>query len=215
MRTYFTRLRRSLKTSLKYQLQEGNMDKARELQQRMCQAFEEYFGSRDPVFNSPRMGEASMNAFLEWFSYVREIPGKEKTPAQFYLEEHGEFPPLPRFKLPGKLIEAGEIEVGFVFDEVWGVYILPYYGEVKEVFTGNHMENPDYEDLLRALVNEESFIPPFIIKRLIEGNPEKALKAYSSIYNDVNSLDDLYKLYKRNRTDWEEEPKLSVMPVRW
>jgi hypothetical protein len=35
--------------------------------------------------------------------------------------------------------------------------------------------------LLRALVHEEGYIPPFVIKRLIEENPEKALEAFSSI----------------------------------
>jgi hypothetical protein len=54
------------------------MEKARELQRRICQAFEEYFGSRDPVFNNPHEGEEFMNSFLEWYCYLREIPGKGK-----------------------------------------------------------------------------------------------------------------------------------------
>jgi hypothetical protein len=192
------------------------MEKARELQRRMCKAFEEYFGSRDPVFNNPHEGETFMNSFLEWYGYIREVPGKGKTPAQLYFEEHGEFPDRPRFRLPRELVEAGEegLEVGFIFDEVWGIYILPYYGEVRELFKGNYKEVPDHGDLLRALVHEEGYIPPFIIKRLIEENPEKALEAFSSIYSEVKRLKDLYKLFKENRTDWEEKPKPSVIPVK-
>lgn len=191
------------------------MEKAWELQQRICQAFEEYFGSTDPVFSNPHLAEEWMNNFLQWYSYLKEVPDKGKTPAQLYAESHGKYPELLKFNFPDELMEAGEIEVGLVFDEKWGIYILPYYGEVKEAFKGDYTEIPDYEELLKALIHKESFIPPFIIKRLIEENPEKALEAYRTIYDDVKSLKDLYKLFKENRKGWEDEPKPSILPVKW
>jgi len=193
------------------------MDKARELQRRFCQAFEEYFGLRDPVFQSPRECEENMNAFLEWYSFEREAPGRGKTPAQLYLERHGEIPTLPKFNLPREVVEAGEegLEVGIVYDEVWGFYILPRYGEVKKIFAGDYLTVPDHGDLLRALMDEEEHFPPFLIKRLAEEHPEKAVEAFSSVYGGVKRLEDLFKLFEENRSDWEDGPRLSVVPVKW
>jgi len=183
----------------------------------MCQAFEEYFGLRDPVFLSPRECEANMNAFLEWYSFEREATGRGKTPAQLYLEEHGEAPRLPRFRLPVEVVEAGEegLEVGIVYDEVWGFYILPRYGDVKKMFAGEYLRVPDHGDLLRALMDEEKHFPPFLIRRLAEEYPERDLEAFSSVYGRLRSLEDPYKLFKGNRSDWEDGPSLSVVLVKW
>jgi len=192
------------------------MEKAREIQRRMCQAFEEYFGLRDPVFHSPRECEVNMNAFLEWYSFERAAPGRGKAPAQLYLEEHGETPGLPKFRLPREVVEAGEdLEVGIVYDEVWGFYILPRYGDVKKIFAGDYLTVPDHEDVLRAMMDEAKQFPPFLIKRLVEMYPEKALEAFNTVYVGVKCLEDLFMLFVENRSDWEDGPRLSVVPVKW
>lgn len=191
------------------------MERGRELQKRMCQASEEYFSSRDPVFDSPQEAEESMNGFLEWYSYERDVPGRGKTPAQLYLDSHGSLPELPKFRLPREIHEAGGgFKIGIVFDEVWGIFILAHYDEVKEIFTGDYEKVPDHEELLRALVKKEGFIPPFIIKRMIKKSPDKALEAFRSTYKNLETIEDLYKLFRENRTDWEAEPRSSIIPVR-
>lgn len=193
------------------------MEKAREIQRNMCQAFEEYFGVREKVFNSPLECEEEMNAFLEWYSFNWKVPGRGKTPAQLYLETHRETPSLPRFSLPREVMDAGEEEdlnVGVLYDEEWGFYILPCYGDVKRMFTGNYQEVPDNEDLLRALLDEDRHFPAFLIKRLIGEYPDEAVEAFSSVCDGVTCLEDLYKLFEENRSDWDMEPRLSVIPVK-
>ncbi|MFP3952376.1 MAG: hypothetical protein ACLFVP_09595, partial [Candidatus Bathyarchaeia archaeon] len=64
-----------------------------------------------------------------------------------------------------------------------------------------------------ALVKED-FIPPFIIKRMIKKNPNKALEAFKSTFKNIETIEDLYNLFKENRTDWEAEPRSSIIPVR-
>ncbi|MFP3952465.1 MAG: hypothetical protein ACLFVP_10050, partial [Candidatus Bathyarchaeia archaeon] len=129
------------------------MERGRDLQRRMCQASEEYFNSRDPVFDSPQEAEESMNSFLEWYSYERDVPGRGKTPAQLYLDRHDSLPDLPKFRLPREIHDAGaDFQVGIVFDEEWSIFILAHYDEVKEIFKGNYVKVSDHEELLRALV---------------------------------------------------------------
>ncbi|MFB0543205.1 MAG: DUF6398 domain-containing protein [Candidatus Bathyarchaeia archaeon] len=191
------------------------IEKALEMQRNMCEACKEYFGSTDPVFYDPREAEEALNAFMRWFSYERETPGKGKTPAAAYLEDHGHLPEMPMMKLPRELLEVEEVDVGLVFDEIGGMYILPHYGEVKELLHGDFRKVPDYRGLVRTLVTEEGFIPPFLIRKMINGNPKQAVEVFATSYKKVKTLGDVFKLFEENRSDWKKEPTPSIIPIRY
>ena len=190
-----------------------HIERALEIQRDMCRACVEYFGSADPVFENAREAEKALNAFMEWFSLERKTPGKGRTPAQAYFEGHGWLPEMPVMKLPRELLETGEVEVGLVFDEDGGMYILPHYGEVKELFRGDFREIPDYRGLARALVTEEGFVPSFLIRKMIEENPGQAVEVFAATYEKVKTLGDVFKLFEKHRSDWDKRPGLSVIPV--
>jgi len=191
------------------------IDRALEMQRNMCEACKEYFGSTDPVFENPREAEEALNAFMRWFSYERETPGKGKTPAMAYLETHGHLPEMPEMKLPREFLEVEEVDVGLVFDEIGGIYILPHYGEVKELLKGAFRKVTYYRDLVRTLVNEEGFIPPFLIRKMINENPKQAVEVFATTYKKVKTLEDVFKLFEKNRSDWKKEPKPSVIPLKF
>ena len=191
------------------------IDRALEMQRNMCEACKEYFGSTDPVFENPREAEEALNAFMRWFSYERETPGKGKTPAMAYLETHRHLPEMPEMKLPREFLEVEEVDVGLVFDEIGGIYILPHYGEVKELLKGAFRKVTYYRDLVRTLVNEEGFIPPFLIRKMINENPKQAVEVFATTYKKVKTLEDVLKLFEKNRSDWKKEPKPSVIPLKF
>lgn len=199
--------------SVKSQYSGRLVERALEIQREMCKACVEYFGSADPVFESAREAEGALNAFMGWFSLERKTPGKGRTPAQAYIEGHGRLPEMPEMRLPRELLETGDVEVGLVFDEVGGMYILPHYGEVKEVFRGGFREVPDYRGLVRALVTEEGFVPSFLIRKMIEEDPGQAVEVFAATYEKVKTLGDVFKLFEKHRSDWNKRPGPSVIPV--
>lgn len=188
--------------------------KALEIQRDLCKACIDYFGSTDPVFENAREAEEALNTFMRWYSQERKIPGRGKTPAQTYLEDHGRLPDMLEMKLPRELLETEEVEVGLIFDETGGIYILPHYGEVKELFQGDFRKVPSYRSLVRTLVTEEGFVPPFLIRKMINENPEQAVEAFAAAYKKVKTLKDVFKLFEKHRSDWNKEPEPSVIPVR-
>ena len=190
-----------------------HIERALEIQRDMCRACVEYFGSADPVFENAREAEKALNAFMGWFSLERKTPGKGRTPAQAYLEDHERLPEMPVMKLPRELLETGDVEVGLVFDEDGGMYVLPHYGEVKELFRGDFREIPDYWGLVRALVTEEGFIPSILIRKMIEENPGQAVEVFAATYEKVKTRGDVFKLFEKHRSDWDKRPGPSVIPV--
>jgi hypothetical protein len=193
----------------------GRNQKALEIQRRMCEACKEFFGSTDPVFYDPRVAEEALKAFVSWFSYEWEIPGEGKTPAEAFLEYHGYLPEMQEMRLPRELLEAEGVDIGLIFDEVNGIYVLPHYGEVKELLLGDFKKVACYRDLVRTLVNEECFIPPFLIRKMMKENPRQVVEVFSGTYEEVETFEDVLKLFERNRSDWEKEPGLSVHPIRF
>jgi hypothetical protein len=191
-----------------------HIGKALEIQRNLCEACVDYFGSADPVFENAREAEKAINAFMRWYSQERKIPGRGRTPAQIYFEDHGRLPDTLEMKFPRELLETEEVEVGLVFDEVGGIYILPHYGEVKELFHGDFRKVPSYRSLVRTLVTEEGFVPPFLIRKMINEDPERAVEVFASAYKDVKTLKDVFKLFEKNRSDWKKEPEPSIIPIR-
>ena len=190
------------------------IERALEIQRDLCRACVEYFGSADPIFDNPREAEEALSAFMRWFSQERKTPGKGKTPAQGYLEGHGRLPEMPEMKLPRELLETEEVEVGVVFDEAGGIYILPHYGEVKELLQGDFRKVPGYRSLVRALVTEDGFVPSFLIRKMINENPEQAVEVFAATYKKVKTLKDVFKLFEKHRSDWRKKPEPSVIPMR-
>ena len=186
-------------------------ERGMDIQRDLCEACKEYFGSTDPVFKNAREAERALDDFMSWHRNERKLPGKGKTPTKLYLEDHGKLPDVSETKLPRELDEAGEI--GVVFDEIGGIYILPHYGQIKELFRGDFKKVPDYKGLVRALVTEEGFVPSFLIRRLINENPDQAVRVFASAYRSVKTLQDILKLLEKHRTDWNKKPKPSVIPI--
>ncbi|MBS7609788.1 hypothetical protein KEJ19_04360 [Candidatus Bathyarchaeota archaeon] len=188
------------------------IEKAIEIQRDFCEASKEYFGSTDPVFKNGKEAEEAFEKFIKWFSRERKVPGKGKTPLQL-SEEKGrkKVPEIPRVRFPREILDAKD--VGIVFDEVGGIRILPEYGKVKELFQGDFRKVPNYKDLLEALVYEEGFIPSFVLRSLIEKNPERAVEVFATRFRNIKSIQNVLSLLKRNRSDWDEKPKPTIIPV--
>lgn len=186
-------------------------ERVMDIQRDLCEACREYFGSTDPVFKNAREAEKALDDFMSWYRNERELPGKGETPAKLYLEDHGKLPDISVTKFPRELHEAGEI--GVVFDEIGGIYILPRYGQIKELFRGDFKKVLDHNGLVRALVTEEGFVPSFLIRRLINENPDQAVRVFASAYRGVKTLQDILKLLEKHRTDWNKKPKPSVIPI--
>jgi len=185
--------------------------KALEIQRDMCEAAKEYFGSTDPVFEDAREAEKALNDFTSWHNHERKLPGKGKTPTQLYTEKHEKLPETQRMEFPRELLEARD--VGLVFDEDGGTMILPHYGRVKELFQGDLRNVPDYKSLVRSLVSEKRFIPSFLIRSLIDENSEQAVRVFTTVYKNVRTIKDIYKIFEEHRADWNEKPKPSTIPI--
>jgi hypothetical protein len=188
------------------------IEKAIEAQRDFCEAAKEFFGSSDPIFRNARIAEKALNDFLRWFSQERKVPGKGKSPSQLYMEKgRRKAPEIPKVKLPREFLDAKD--VGVVFDEVGGICILPEYGKVKVLFQGDFRRVPGYKDLVRALVYEKGFIPSFILRRLIEKNPERAVEIFAMVFRNIRCLKDVLSLLEKHRTDWNEKPKPTIIPI--
>ncbi|MEM3692617.1 MAG: DUF6398 domain-containing protein [Candidatus Bathyarchaeia archaeon] len=188
------------------------IEKAIEIQRDLCEASKEYFGSTDPVFKDGKEAEKAFNNFIRWFSEERKVPEKGKTPIALHKEKGlKKLPKIPKIKLPRELLDAAD--VGVVFDEVGGIRIFPEYGKVKELFEGDFRKVPGYKDLLGVLVYEEDFIPSFVLRRLIERNPERAVEVFATTFRNIKSVEDVLSLLKRRRIDSNEKPKPTIIPL--
>ena len=200
--------------SVKDYLSGNSLEKALELQKDYYEGFKQYFGSPDPIFENQRKAQNALNAFINWYSYERKRPGKEKTPAQSYLET-GRLPEIPEVTFPREFLEAEDTEVGLVFDEIGGIYVLPHYGEVKNLFKEDCRRAPDYQSLVDELVTEEGFIPAFLIRKMINENPEQAVTVFSATYKKVKTLADIFELFEKQRSDWKKKPQPSIIPIKY
>jgi hypothetical protein len=185
--------------------------KALEVQKELCQACKEYFRRTDPVFADARNAEVALNNFVKWYCLERKLSMRGKTPAELYFETYGTSLNVPEIKFPPELRSAGE--VGVIFDEMAGIYILPHYGQVKQLFEGDYEKVPNYKGLVSNLVYQEGFIPPFILKRLIKNNRKRAVKVFAAVFESVKTLNDVLNLLRKHRSDWNEKPKPSVIPL--
>ena len=52
-----------------------------------------------------------------------------------------------------------------------------------------------------------------MIRRLISENSEQVVRVFSTVYRNVKTINDIYEIFERHRTDWNEKPKPSTIPI--
>ena len=185
-------------------------EKALEMQKEMCEAFIEYFGCNDPVFEDGKNAEKAINAFFGWRNTQWKVPGKDKTPNELWLEEHQQVFKMPKVRLKEMYDQE---DVGIICDEEAGIGIFPDYGFVKELFKGDYRKINNFKDVVCGLVEHEDFMDSYILKKLILNNPKRSVEVFSAAYKNIKKIEDVLGLFK-SRADWNKKPELKLIPVR-
>ena len=184
--------------------------KALEMQKEMHNSFIEYFKCSDPLFENGRKAEDAINAFFEWRNTVWKVPGKGKTPNELWLEENEKLPEVLPFTIKSIYDTKG---VGILSDERTGFLFCPNYNYIKKLFKGEFKSISNFRELVSDLV-EEDIIDTYFLRKLIMENKERAVEVFSQTYQKIKTIEDIYKIMKYMKKDWDEEPLVGIIPVR-
>lgn len=153
----------------------------------------EYFGKYDPEFKDVKEIEEKFEEFGSW---IKKKHGKDFT-----------------FKNFPKSLDDCE-RIGMVATER-GINFIPYYGYIKDIFSGEYDKVPSPEELFDFVIKENSFIADQPLKLLLYSNKDSAIKAFNRFLGVVKNFDDVMKLVERWRPNIHTRaiPPFSMMDV--
>jgi hypothetical protein len=188
-------------------MDEEDLEMALATQERMYQAFVEFFGDDVAVFPTGREMAKGMEAFHRYYLFEREQESTGQTLAQ-QAREAGMDPKLPRQGYPPELLEARE--VGVLIDPKEGFIMLPDYGIFRRIFTEEDFRAiPDYRQLIYGYLEADT-IPPLPFQRMVERHPKQAKRVFRAALGKRRfSLErDFPKLMRRYKRKWlERKPR--------
>ncbi|MHC1580015.1 MAG: tetratricopeptide repeat protein [Candidatus Alkanophagales archaeon] len=191
-----------------------------EAQAEVHRRFVEFFGGEEALFTSRRQCERELNRFVRWHMFEKALPSG-KTPARLYEERHGGKPGVRRVRLPPSFDATNDI--GVISDPKHGIIVVPYYGRLKRLFeTASDEELEAHRDYLKDALES---VEPFVLKRLIESNVERAASIVSRIFGaelpsasaagaDREALkSEIFEVMRERRgADWDREPVMPLAP---
>lgn len=156
----------------------------------------EYFGNDTVLFEDREELEEKFNEFAYWFFKNKAPPG--------VVESRGDMEHLDFEEMVGKR------EIGLVIDFEAGQRIIPGYGYAVKILSGDAESVADWEVKARELLYTDD-VPSFYMRRLLDHDTGPGVKVYSQLYPQVETGDDLLKLFQRFRRDWETRPRRQSM----
>ena len=186
-----------------------DLEMALATQERLYQAFVEFFGDNEVVFATGREMVKGMEAFHRYYIFERVWENTGKTLAQ-QAREKGMEPTLPREEYPPEFVEAEEI--GVLLDRKEGVIMLPDYGTFRRIFTEEDFQAiPGYRQLIYDYLKEDA-IPPIPFQRMVERYPEQAQRVFQAVLTrrKFSLKQDFPRLMRRYKGKW-----LGRKPKAW
>jgi hypothetical protein len=188
-------------------MDEEDLEMALATQERMYQAFVEFFGDDEVIFTSGREMTKGMEGFYRYYLFEREQESIGQTLAQ-QAREAGMDPKLPRQEYPPELLEA--VEVGVLMDSSSGFIMLPDYGIFRRIFTEEDFQSiPDYRQLIYGYLEADT-IPPLPFQRMVERHPKQAKRVFRAVLGRrrFSLKRDFPRLMRRYKREWlERKPK--------
>jgi len=157
-------------------------------------SFLEYFGTKVTIFKDQQELEEKLNEFLSWF-FKNKMP-----PGIFSEEEVSSFThnPVTFEEVDNKK------EIALIIDYHRGHMVIPEYGFYARLFSGRWEDVPGYKEMAKKILFEEDF-PSYLIREMIENNPESSVHLYSQVFPQVKTKEDLIQLFAKHRRDWGRE----------
>jgi len=142
----------------------------REYNEQLRKDFIKFFNSQDVEFEGIDGANKTIREFNTWMT--------NKKP-----DELEEFKGLnERFRKYDR--------IGLVYTNS-GLYVVPYYGDIKDILSGNYSDIEDWETLLREVVKRDAYIPDTVLKWLLYQKRDTAVRAFNKVYPGVKTFDGL------------------------
>lgn len=181
--------------------------------------FIEYFGTDLAVVTGPELADR-MAGF--WNHHTTRIsaaqsPAPGETASSTNSGAPGEQPPpVPQMSIPADLLHAET--VGIVFDEVDGLWFLPDYQLVREVFADPALIAGRRREALSGYLKSSS-IPPVVLRRLAEQYPDHASRVFARLLGKPRfawqrDADALLRRYKADLLDRTPLPGVTPLSDR-
>ncbi|MFW5847131.1 MAG: hypothetical protein ACOCUU_03160 [Nanoarchaeota archaeon] len=185
-------------------------DRKLEVQKETARSFREYFGSEEVICDNISELNKKVDDFFEWRNKEWIVPGKGKTPEQLWKEKGRKKVELSKSKFE-EIFSEDMARFGLLFRENNGMLIVPFYDYLKKLFEGNYKEIPDYHGFIYNIVVEtDKFVPSFVLKEFISKNPKRTLDLFKNLYKEVESMEDVNKILKNYRSDWDKDIDLNT-----
>jgi hypothetical protein len=154
-----------------------------ELHHRLHGHFVEFFGADLTIVTGPELADR-MAAF--WNYHATRIsagqglaPGDAASSMDPDTPDEEQPPAVPRMSVPSELEQAET--VGVMFDEVEGLWFLPEYRLVREVFADPALiAARRYREAVSGYLKSQS-IPPIVLRRLAEQDPDRAGQVFARL----------------------------------
>lgn len=166
----------------------SRIERAVKPQEDVHEKFLEYFKQHDPEFEDVEKLEDALTKFEEW---LRETYGEEIKFSRGFREEFKDFD-----------------RIGMVSTDR-GICFIPYYGRIKDIFTGNHDRVPGWESLFNVVLKRGFYIPDQVLRMLIYSNKETTLKVFREFSLSIKNFDDVTEIVE----NWRPNIHAKVVPI--
>lgn len=139
--------------------------------------FMEFFGSQDVEFEDVKGVNKAMLEFSAWMT--------NKSPEE--IEESFQNLPEEEFK--------GYERIGLVFTDS-GMYVVPYYGYIKDILSGDYTQVEDWKGLLNVVVKRDAYIPNPVLRWLLYTKKDTAVRAFNEFSPSLKTFDDVMNFVK-------------------
>ena len=141
---------------------------------RLHEHFVAFFGADLAVVT----GHDLADRMAGFWTYQATRVSADQSQARGALDEE-QPPPVPQMSIPPDLEQAET--VGIMFDKVEGLWFLPEYQLVSDVFADPALiSGHRYRDAVSGYLKSQS-IPPIVLRRLAEQDPERAGRVFARL----------------------------------
>jgi len=154
-----------------------------ELHRRLRGHFVEFFGADLAVVTGHELADR-MAGFWNYHA-TRISAGQSRAPGETTSSKNRDAPdeeqppPVPQMSMSSDLEHAET--VGIMFDEVEGLWFLPEYRLVRDVFADPALiAGPRYRDAVSGYLKSHS-IPPIALRRLAEQDPNQTSRVFARL----------------------------------
>ena len=226
----------ALKFALMFQMQNPpslyfdnseKLEEVRSMIKNMGSKFKEFFNT-DEVITSSNNADDVLNLFNDYIDTQGSLPEnseENKNNLEELLKQPDQYEFFEIKNQQSQNFEFGDIlgggfssqernfDIGIIFDEELGLFVLPFYATFQEIFNVQDYKSiPGYKECIINYVTGSN-VPPFPLIKAYNKNNEKFISIINETLEPEEKINDLQQLLDIYKSQFIKEKKLSSTTI--